>query len=62
MSVNKTHERTEDLNPNRSLLKAALAISCLATILVPSAAYAQQESIESDYRWIDRSMRAGLFA
>jgi len=61
MSVNKTSERTDDLNPTRSLLKAALAISCLATILIPAPAFAQQESIESPYRWIDHSMRAGLY-
>jgi hypothetical protein len=62
MSVNKTRERIDHLNWYEFPRKKALAISCLATFLIPASASAQEESIDSSYRWIDRSMRAGLYA
>ena len=62
MSVNKTRERIDHLNWYRLPAMKALAISCMATVLIPAAASAQQENIDSSYRWIDRSMRGGLFA
>lgn len=62
MSVNKTRERIDHLNRYRIPVTKVLAISCLATVLIPAAASAQQENIDSSYRWIDRSMRGGLYA
>ena len=62
MSVNKTRERNDELNWYRFPARTVLTISCLATVLMPASAFAQQESIDSSYRWIDRSMRAGLYA
>ena len=61
MSVNKTRERNDHLNWYRFPARTALAISCLVTVLAPASAFAQEESIDSSYRWIDRSMRAGLY-
>ncbi len=61
MSVNKTRERNDDLNWYGFPARSVLAISCLLTVLMPGAAFAQEESIESPYRWIDRSLRAGPY-
>ena len=61
MSVNKTRERNDQLNWYRFPARTVLAISCLVTVLAPASAFAQEESIDSSYRWIDRSMRAGLY-
>jgi len=61
MSVNKTREWNDALNWYRYPARTALVVACLATVLIPGSAFGQEESIESSYRWIDRSMRAGLF-
>ena len=49
---------------NRTRLPARLvfAICSLAAVAAPSRALAQEERIESSYRWIDRSIRAGPYA
>ena len=39
-----------------------LVASCLVASFVPSAALAQEESIDTAYRWIDGSIRLGAFA
>jgi len=48
---------------NRSRLPAhfVFAICSLAAVVAPSTAHAQEERIESSYRWIDRSIRAGPY-
>lgn len=61
-SVNKTRERIDDLNRTRFPARLVFAICCLTAVLAPSTARAQEERIESSYRWIDRSMRVGPYA
>ncbi|MEJ2546425.1 MAG: outer membrane beta-barrel protein [Gemmatimonadota bacterium] len=50
------------MNLTRLPARLVVTICGLAAVLAPSAATAQEERIESSYRWIDRSMRAGPYA
>lgn len=62
MSVNKTLERNGDLNWHRISARSVLAIAGLLTVLLAAPASAQQETIDSPYRWIERGLRAGPYA
>jgi opacity protein-like surface antigen len=41
--------------------RTILAVAFLAPALAPSRALAQEERIDTPYRWIDRSLRVGLY-
>lgn len=41
--------------------RAILAVAFLAPALAPRTVLAQEERIETPYRWIDRSLRVGLY-
>ncbi|MCL7926389.1 MAG: outer membrane beta-barrel protein [marine benthic group bacterium] len=50
------------MNPTRLPARLVVAICGLMVLFAPSSASAQEERIDSSYRWIDRSMRAGPYA
>lgn len=45
----------------RSAARAILAVAFLAPVLAPQRLLAQEEGIDTPYRWIDRSLRVGLY-
>ncbi|MEJ2483856.1 MAG: hypothetical protein P8049_12290, partial [Gemmatimonadota bacterium] len=49
------------MNPTRIPARLLIALCGLTVVLAPSSATAQEERIESSYRWIDRSIRAGPY-
>lgn len=50
------------MNLSRLPARLVIAMCGLMAVFAPSSASAQEERIESSYRWIDRSMRAGPYA
>lgn len=50
------------MNRTRLPARLVLAICGLAALAAPATVQAQEERIESSYRWIDRSIRAGPYA